>query len=501
MAAAGGIILAEQEERHAIELFIDQQVFMDSVHGNEKVAELSAHTEVTTFEYRGNDLFLEGNILFTAYLETDSEENPSQSSVQSDDVQNLQHRMPFDVKVPVKFQPKGLLNVQVQIPDATLHVLGPGWTNIQAFLVIDGLSPAGGYVAHCGAQEAKVPLSVEPLSQKGESSSESAKVVSPFVADGEKQTIEKSFSLSDWLKPFEVSESLQTEQKVGEELSVRGSNESAQGSYHESDERQGESSDKKWKMDLQGADRALHGTPSVRQNSESNPEPINPFKTGKSSDVVKSNESELFEFNEEVRTDHASSIHFHFENSEVESKASVEHESHIQPIDAKAVRSELIPESPPAPLIAPVKPPTLTPQELAPATIPVAPPTPTQGEVAFSLEADVIAVDVEPEQVSGFHAGVSVQGATDGTAPLQMSYTAVPEENVEMTAAEWFWKTMNIPAGDAKCTMKFRIVHETETLEDISSLYHVSVSELMRVNDIAMEGSLAGMLLYIPEVQ
>lgn len=502
MALAGGIMLAEQEARQAIELFIDQQVFMDAVHGNEQVEELSAHTEVTTFEYRGDDLFLEGNILFTAYLDNQVKMNNA-SSTQTNDVENVQHRMPFDLKVPVAFQPKGLLDVQVQIPDATIRILGPGWTNVQAFLVVEGLSPTGGYVAHFGAQEAKEPP--QYVASQGTSVAQSLpadkKMTSPFVAQVEEKVPEKEFSLSDWLKPFEITELSKPTSEKKEELIARSDKES-QG-QHIADLSDVDKSKEKWKMDLQGADRALSGEPSNSFDSDLVHKPAHPFKTGQSPELdSKSSKSDVFSFSDETRTDHQSSLHFHFENADVESAEEVRAENHSDSAKAVFSRSEgNVPETPEVV----VTPPVLTPQELVPTPVestspPTAPVAPQdKGEIAFSLEAEVTAVDVGKQKISGIHAGLSVQGDSDGKSPLQMSYTAVPEEEVEMSAAEWFWKTMNIPAGDAKCTMKFRIVHDAETLEDISSLYHVSVADLMRVNDIALEGSIAGALLYIPD--
>ena len=67
-----------------------------------------------------------------------------------------------------------------------------------------------------------------------------------------------------------------------------------------------------------------------------------------------------------------------------------------------------------------------------------------------------------------------------------------------MTAAQWFWKTLNVPRSDVRFTMKFRIVQTEESLEDIAQEYRMSTTELLRANPLTQQTLDPGTLLYIP---
>lgn len=133
------------------DLFLDQQVFVNEVYGNERIDQFSAYTEVTSFEKRGNLYYLEGNILMAAYLERDVQGGEQER------VEHVEYRMPFDIAVPVFGQPDGMLNVKVHVPEMDLEILGPGWLHFEALLVVEGLSAEGGVSANCGAQSIELP--------------------------------------------------------------------------------------------------------------------------------------------------------------------------------------------------------------------------------------------------------------------------------------------------------------------------------------------------------
>ena len=80
----------------------------------------------------------------------------------------------------------------------------------------------------------------------------------------------------------------------------------------------------------------------------------------------------------------------------------------------------------------------------------------------------------------------------------QASYTAVPDQVEEMTAAEWFWKTLSIPVGETRYTLKYRIVQAEETLEEIAGFYHVQMTDLLMVNHLQSDYVTPGDILYIP---
>lgn len=410
--------------RKPIELFVDQQVYMDAVRGYEEVSEFSAVTEVTTFEQRGDELRLEGNILFTAFLESGPGRDADGASAPANPVDQVMHRMPFDLSVPVEHQVAGPLNVSLEVSEATIDVLGPGWLHIRALIKIDGLSGAGGYVAHCGAQEATVGPQARPEPSSPESTATAGHTVAVEPTPG----VEPSTAGAGSAEPPADGAPVGDLEPVAMGETRR----------EKSEEERDSLSHAGWKERLAGADRALDGG-------------FSPFRTGRPGA-----QDEGTALPGTVEEEKESVAEFHFE----------------------AARSE-------------------------------------QGEVIGYTE------QVSREHVTRDHAAqvepyMAAQGVGQGTGPhaqgaegaepsatvgeggLQASYGAMPESAVNMTAAQWFWKTLNVPRSDVRFTMKFRIVQSEESLEDIAQEYRVSTTELARANRLTQETVDPGSLLYIP---
>lgn len=390
--------MAESDWRKPIELYIDQQVFIDAVEGGESVQELSALTEVDSFEQRGEELYLEGHILFTAFLGLHESEAGGPGAIRQ-----AQYRMPFDLSVPVAAQVPGTLNVTVEVPEAALDVLGPGWTHIRAVMKVDGLAGDGGYTVHCGAQEAEVAAarkSAEPDANV-EGGQESEQETEPELAFAARQEAEESSPAQNW------------------------------------------------KTQLEEADRALSGA-------------FSPFRTGQppaEPDAA------------DVRQDDALIASFHYEGLDLNTPFATP-DSPGDEEQAENTRRDwddvlFTPE------VADYPVPAFSTQPVAPE------------DAVAPAEADESAPP-EPAVVSE-------------TTRVQTSYTAVPESPVEMSAAQWFWKTLNVPDGETVATMKFRIVQEDETLDGIAQMYRLTVTELLRANRRTGEAAVAaGDLLYIP---
>jgi|GEM_PF-6606255 len=513
--AAGGILLADRDSQSAIELFIDQQVFIDMVRGNEQVEEFAAHTEVTTFERRGSDLYLEGNILFTAYLDARDQEagNGGQETqpegVQQAEVEHLQHRMPFDLSVPIAAESAGLFSVQVQVPEATVDVLGPGWLHIRAVLQVEGLPHNSGFAAHCGAQEVVVPGSLAPADepQRTEQSTEGEQTGA---------TPEQfPYDYSELLAPFSVTkppthpvwDTFAPTGQFPEQQSVESSADAVEevvrdAASQPADEVESSLSESGWKLQLQGADRALHGVShpeaeadapaDARDAKEAAPAEsladapadvrdakeaaapadastdallteqrsaggFHPFRTGQPPQPESDPEFHVARATADSSSDDESSPHlsYHFEHTHLEDSA----QSPADIVASLPAAAEPLPES----------------------------------QRAGAKTEAATQVSVQAQQERGETVGVA-----DPAGGTQMSYTAVPEEPVELSAAQWFWKTMNIPAGEGSFTMKFRIVQVAETVEEIANYYNISVTELLRANEMSMDTSIAGSLLYIP---
>lgn len=521
--AAGGILLADRDSQSAIELFIDQQVFIDMVRGNEQVEEFAAHTEVTTFERRGSDLYLEGNILFTAYLDARDQDtgNGGQETqpegVRQAEVEHLQHRMPFDLSVPIATESAGLFSVQVQVPEATVDVLGPGWLHIRAVLQVEGLPHNSGFAAHCGAQEVVVPGSLAPADEPqrtGQSTEGEQTGATPE---------QFPYDYSELLAPFSVTKpSTQpawdtfapTGQFPGQqsvESSADAVGEAVRDATSQSaDEVESSLSESGWKLQLQGADRALHGVShpeaeaeapaDVRDAKESSAPAdastdallteqrsaggFHPFRTGQPAQPESTPEVHVARTTaDSAASDDESSPHlsYHFEHTHLEDSA----QSPADIVASLPAAGEPLPAE--------------SPEQGAPTahrageeqSAPV--PGVQQTQRAGAEIETATQVSVQAQQERGETVGVA-----DPAGGTQMSYAAVPEEPVELSAAQWFWKTMNIPTGEGSFTMKFRIVQVAETVEEIANYYNISVTELLRANEMSMDASIAGSLLYIP---
>ncbi|MCY0901796.1 MAG: hypothetical protein OWU32_06345 [Firmicutes bacterium] len=438
--------MAEYSFRQTIELFIDQQVFIDLVHGDEKVAEFSALTEVTSFEQRGESLYLEGNILFTAYVEQ-SGGSAGEPAAEPPDavVEHIAHRMPFDVTVPVDAQIAGMLSVTVQVPDATVDILGPGWIHIRALAQVQGLSPDGGYTAHCGAQEAVVPAQGAlhaPVNVAHPSQGDAAAI----------QASEADLSVATPEFPMPAAAPLSFSELVAPSLRAQERAQDDEAEAQEHDPAAGESlSEVGWKEQLAGADRALFGT-------------FNPYRSGSQDAEAKP------PLKEEV-------AHFHFEAVDLEprdpkadpSAAIAKLKTEFENARSEWHDAVLQPAPEPAPVIVPT-------------------PTPV---VDLNVNVNAVHIAKTHEIVEG--------SEPTPAGEVAMSYTAVPETQVnDWTAAQWFWNTLNIPAGESSYKMKFRIVHDEDTVDDLATRYQLSQTDLLRANPSMESGLIPGELLFIP---
>lgn len=152
--------MSETERSSHISLEIDQEIFVDVVQDGDTIEDATVSTEVTSFDRVGDAYILEGAIVFAGFMErsSDGAENSGYVdafSITDDtvDAEQFHHRLPFVLRVPVKSQARGIVNVASRISDWKLDVVSAGWIRIQGDLTIVGLSSSGGYHFQCGAQE------------------------------------------------------------------------------------------------------------------------------------------------------------------------------------------------------------------------------------------------------------------------------------------------------------------------------------------------------------
>ncbi len=154
--------MSEADKAPVIQLSVDQEVFVDSVRDGDVIEDATVATEVTSFDRIGDAYVLEGAIVFAGYLTRADQLQREVSrdfdtlSIDFDEgpyAQHVHHRMPFVLRVPVRAQPRGIVNVKSRIAAWKLEVLGAGWLRVVADLTVAGLNGASGYHFQCGAQE------------------------------------------------------------------------------------------------------------------------------------------------------------------------------------------------------------------------------------------------------------------------------------------------------------------------------------------------------------
>ena len=153
--------MSDMDRAPLIRVQVDQEVFVDSVREGDRLEDATVATEVTSFDRVGDAYVLEGAIVFAGYAKRSQDKNSSEtshlagSSLDFSDgvVQHVHHRMPFFLRVPVKSQPRGLVNVASRIARWNLEVIESGWVHVTADLNIVGLNGEQGYHFQCGAQE------------------------------------------------------------------------------------------------------------------------------------------------------------------------------------------------------------------------------------------------------------------------------------------------------------------------------------------------------------
>lgn len=148
--------MSEAHQAPVIRLEVDQEVYIDSVREGDTIDDGTVSTEVISFDRVGDAYILEGAIVFAGYMRPPRSDESSSTSPPDDHgevVEHVHHRMPFWLRVPAKYQPRGIVNVASRITSWRLDVVSPGWVHILADLQISGLNAQNGYHFQCGAQE------------------------------------------------------------------------------------------------------------------------------------------------------------------------------------------------------------------------------------------------------------------------------------------------------------------------------------------------------------
>jgi hypothetical protein len=447
--------VAEPDERDVMTLAIDQQVIVDGVTGQESVEEFTAVTEVTAFEQRGDQWYLEGNVLFSAFLRPRGQ--PDAVSGSADDAREesgetrlsqVQHRMPFDLTVPVLERGAGPVGVAVVVPEAVLTIVDSGVIGITGVLVIEGLATRAGYIAHFGAQEeVRGPRTERAAAGAGGSS-----VWRPATSRG-----------------AGGDDSLDT---PGSPFVARG-------------------------QDLQDQPPSTAQAPAA----ETSYQPVWPYKSGQAPQPESEPDSSWSPLLSEEQSDDTTFVVEAMRSQDVQQAPECDE---LDPPTARPLASDGATDaqgaeptsqgwpvsgfahlhaawdagtesdapSPPGAQVESAAPAAAegTPEALTMRGEPVAPATPAREEPA----------------------------AIGPTQAPQASYVPVAEPPVEMTAGQWFWSTLGIPDNDETYTLTFRIVQAADTVEEIAAHYGTTVAELVSVNRLEQSEVMAGSVIRIP---
>lgn len=159
----GDFKLSDLDRAPLVRVQVDQEVFVDTVRAGDQLQDATVATEVTSFDRVGDAYVLEGAIVFAGYVHQQRRNEPGDAGdslvtnstldFEQGTVQHVHHRMPFVLRVPIRSQPRGLVNVASRISRWNLAVLEAGWVQVTADLSIVGLNGQQGYHFQCGAQE------------------------------------------------------------------------------------------------------------------------------------------------------------------------------------------------------------------------------------------------------------------------------------------------------------------------------------------------------------
>jgi hypothetical protein len=433
-------------------LAIDQQVIVDGVTGQESVEEFTAVTEVTAFEQRGDQWYLEGNVLFSAFLRSRGQWDAVPGSTddareESDETRlsQVQHRMPFDLTVPVLERAAGPVGVAVVVPEAVLTIVDSGVIGITGVLVIEGLATQAGYIAHFGAQEEVRGRRTEQAA----SGTEASPVWRPDASRG----AGRDDSLDAPGSPF-----------VG-----RG-------------------------QDFQDRPSSTAQVPAARTSGR----PVWPYKSGQAPQPESEPDSGWSPSISEEQSDDTTFVVEALRSQDVLQAPECDDldptARSLAADDAKdAQGAEPTSQGWPISGFAHLQ----TAWDAGTEPDAARPP-------GYEVQSTAPAPAAESTPVAGTMRGEPVAPATpareEATAigPTQASYVPVTEPPVEMTAGQWFWSTLGIPDNDETYTLTFRIVQAADTVEEIAAHYGTTVAELVSVNRLEQSEVMAGSVIRIP---
>lgn len=460
----------EQDRAPLIQVSIDQEVYIDTVHATDKVEDATVATEVISFERMDETYVLEGAVIFAGYLsreESKADEEDAATSLleeaNTDTVTHVHHRLPFILRVSLRGQPRGIVNVKSRLSNWQLSVSGNGWLRVQGELQVAGLSGESGYYLQCGAQEF------------GQLHEEQEETQTSLVT--EEETI--PLVSAEMRSSPQMEDTTMDDNADGEERSFARMNEIQQQTESMSQARGGQ----EWAS-------------SANQTLE---HPVEFSAEAKSKEFRAADElANLDRFIPELRntpSDDAALL-----PEEDTQNLYAEHHSSSSAKDAKSVIAQFDFEN------------QLSPEEILEneqeeknkSTSKVGRSGP---EISFSASRSFTD--------EGFHAGsgfiamepsasVPLSEAEETEVRAEMTsmepMTSHESQNTAQTFSDPLWSFVDFNAPEKKYTLRYVIVMEEETLETVAERIGCTMTELMRVNRMTVETVSPGQTLRVPEV-
>jgi len=471
----GDFKLSDLDRAPLVRVQVDQEVFVDTVRAGDQLQDATVATEVTSFDRVGDAYVLEGAIVFAGYvqhhLRGDQVESgdslASNSSLDLDQgvIQHVHHRMPFFLRVPVKSQPRGLVNVASRISRWNLDVLEAGWVRVTADLSIVGLNGQQGYHFQCGAQEDGDILFVNHLDTETITRVEEIKEPDGALmrgmeadadgSDGESDDNDSSVAASNALLEFTESVSEARGGLVAEGSSVAAEPSSTQ-------EASAGMTEPSLRQDLADFDRVFGEKEVFSGRSEPSNLSVSPPQESNLGGTAQGSEKSWaeFEFEDQVSA------------GELQSHAAAPPERDERFVPSRSFSTEGFHAA--------------------------------SGFVSSPKEgnkSDDARQFGDPDESSGVrrHRGATMgERDFDGDTVSEAEREETSERGEKVGYQDGLWSFVDFNAPERAHTLRFIVVQEEETLELLAERCGYSKMELIRLNHLASETVVSGQMLLTP---
>ncbi|GAX90497.1 LysM peptidoglycan-binding domain-containing protein [Effusibacillus lacus] len=139
--------MALGEQLPVIRIQVDQRLPVQSGVAGEVRDDSSVSSEITYFDRVGDFYILEGALTFSGGVQSGPTGEPGHH-----DVQPFSYRLPYALRIPVAGQPN-FLEVTTRIGKWRVRAEEPDFLQLQAELTVQGLNGRNGYSFYCGDQE------------------------------------------------------------------------------------------------------------------------------------------------------------------------------------------------------------------------------------------------------------------------------------------------------------------------------------------------------------